>query len=43
MSERAADVLDEVANGSRNTYELDEKTGRLRLPSARVPSRLAPR
>lgn len=31
MAERSVDVLVEIAKGSRSKYELDEKTGRLRL------------
>ena len=31
MSERAVDVLVEIPRGSRSKYELDERTGRLRL------------
>ncbi|TMD59986.1 MAG: inorganic diphosphatase [Chloroflexi bacterium] len=31
MSERSVDVLIEISRGSRSKYELDEKTGRLRL------------
>jgi inorganic pyrophosphatase len=31
MTDRTVDVLIEIAKGSRNKYELDERTGRLRL------------
>jgi inorganic pyrophosphatase len=31
MSDRTVDVLIEIARGSRSKYELDERTGRLRL------------